>query len=132
MTTVTVLSGPERRRRWTSAEKRRIVTESLAADTTVVEVARRHNIHLNLLHLWRRQARSGTVTPMRLASEAAADEVQFASVAIAADERVLTAAPSGMIEIEFASATRLRLSGSVDAAMASAAIVAVARGERRR
>jgi len=132
MTTVTVLSGPERRRRWTSAEKRRIVTESLAADTTVVEVARRHDIHPNLLHLWRRQARSGTVTPMRLASEAAADEVQFASVAIAADERVLTAAPSGMIEIEFASATRLRLSGSVDAAMASAAIVAVARGERRR
>ncbi len=132
MTTVTVLSGPERRRRWTSAEKRRIVTESLAADTTVVEVARRHDIHPNLLHLWRRQARSGTVTPMRLASEAAADEVQFASVAIAADERVLTAAPSGMIEIEFASGTRLRLSGSVDAAMASAAIVAVARGERRR
>ena len=69
---------------------------------------------------------------MRLASEAAADEVQFASVAIVADERVLTAAPSGMIEIEFASGTRLRMTGSVDAAMVSAAIVAVARGERRR
>jgi transposase len=69
---------------------------------------------------------------MRPASEEVADEVQFASVAIAADERVLSAAPSGMIEIEFASGTRLRLSGSVDAAMACAAIAAVARGEQRR
>ncbi|WP_239025323.1 transposase domain-containing protein [Rhodoligotrophos defluvii] len=50
------MPGPERRRRWTAAEKHRIVEESLAADTTVVEVARRHNIHPNLLHLWGRQA----------------------------------------------------------------------------
>ena len=32
MTTATVLSGPERRRRWTPAEKARIVEESLAAE----------------------------------------------------------------------------------------------------
>ncbi|MBV9562151.1 MAG: transposase [Bradyrhizobium sp.] len=30
MTTVTVLSGPERRRRWTTAKKLRTVEESLA------------------------------------------------------------------------------------------------------
>ena len=32
MTTVTVLPGPERRRRWTTAEKLRIVEESLRID----------------------------------------------------------------------------------------------------
>ena len=63
MSTVTILASPERRRRWTPAEKQRIVEESLTADTTVSEVARRHDIHPNLLHLWRRQARSGTVKP---------------------------------------------------------------------
>src|SRR6266852_473034 len=59
MTTATVLSGPERRRRWTAAEKLRIVEESLAAEASVAEVARRHDVHPNLLHAWRRQARPG-------------------------------------------------------------------------
>jgi transposase len=103
----------------------------LTTDATVVEVARRHDIHPNLLHLWRRQARSGALAAVGRPSDAPASAVQFASVAIAADERVLAAAP-GMIEIEFASGTRLRISGSVDAATVSAAIAAAARGERRR
>jgi transposase len=131
MSTVTVLSGPERRRRWTSAEKHRIVEESLSPETTVVEVARRHDIHPNLLHLWRRQARRGTVMAVGRPSDAPASEGQFASVAIATDERV-SAMPPGMIEVEFASGTRLRITGSIDAAAVSAAIAAAARGERRR
>ena len=61
MTTATVLSGPERRRRWTLAEKARLVEESLAAGAKVSEVARRHDVHPNLLHAWRRRARMGTV-----------------------------------------------------------------------
>jgi transposase len=43
--TVTVLSGPERRRRWTTAEKLGIVQESLAPDAIVNEIARRYDIH---------------------------------------------------------------------------------------
>ena len=131
MTTIAVLAGPERRRRWTLAEKGRIVEESLAPEASVVEVARRHDIHPNLLHLWRRQARTGSLAPVRRAEHAAADEVRFAAVAVAPDERVLTA-PPGVIEVEFASGARLRITGAVDAATASAAIAAVARGERRR
>jgi transposase len=127
MSTVTVLASPERRRRWTSAAKQRIVEESLTADTTVSEVARRHDIHPNLLHLWRRHARSGTVQP----SGARAGEVEFASVAVVTDRRTL-AAPPGMVEIEFASGARLRITGLVDASTLSAAIAAVARGERGR
>jgi IS66 Orf2 like protein/Transposase len=47
VTTVTVLSGPERRRRWTAAEKLRIVEESLSPGASVVEVAQRHDVHRN-------------------------------------------------------------------------------------
>ena len=130
MARAAVLAGPERRRRWTSAEKDRIVGESLATDASVVEVARRHDIHPNLLHLWRRQARSGALAPVGRPSDAPASAVQFASVAIAADERV--AAAPGMIEIEFAGGTRLRITGSVKATAVSAAIAAAARGERHR
>ena len=64
MAAVTVLSGAERRRRWSAAEKLRIVEESLASGASVAEVARRHDVHPNLVHLWRRQARTGMVSPM--------------------------------------------------------------------
>jgi len=79
MTTVTVL-GPERRRRWTRAEKLRIVAESLIAGVGVAEVARRHDLHPNLLHLWRRQARAGDL------AVAPVGEARFAPVAIVAGE----------------------------------------------
>jgi hypothetical protein len=36
--TVTVLSGPERRRRWAISEKQRIVEESLAGEASAAEV----------------------------------------------------------------------------------------------
>jgi len=74
--TATVLSGVERRRRWTSAEKLRIVEESLTGEASVAEVARRHDVHPNLLHLWRRQARSGAP------SIAGADGSRFVPVAV--------------------------------------------------
>ena len=65
MTTATVLSGPERRRRWTEAEKARIVEESLSGEASVAAVARRHDVHPNQLHRWRQQARTGTVVGAR-------------------------------------------------------------------
>ena len=68
--TVTVLSGPERRRRWTIAEKLRIVEESLASDAVASEVARRHDVHPNQLHAWRRMARLGLLIAAPLAAEA--------------------------------------------------------------
>src|SRR5919108_121703 len=42
MATITVLSGPERRRRWSAAEKLRIVEESMAPDARVSVVASGH------------------------------------------------------------------------------------------
>ncbi|MET0527225.1 MAG: transposase, partial [Microvirga sp.] len=57
MATFTVLSGPERRRRWSSSEKASIVEESRRPGAVVTAVARRHDVHPNLLHHWRRQAK---------------------------------------------------------------------------
>ncbi len=117
MSTVTVLASPERRRRWTPTEKQRIVEESLTADTTVADVARRHDIHPNLLHLWRRQARQGrlggetvpALVPVEITSTPAPAYGPQLPVSSPAQR-----ARAGIIEIEF-SGCRVRVDRDVDA-----------------
>ena len=133
LTTVTVLSGPERRRRWTIAEKLRIVEESLAPGASVVEVARRHDVHPNLITVWRRQARTGVLACGPEPLQRQDDEVRFAAVSVAPDRQPLTAplVSCGVIEIEFAAGVRMRITGAVDAATLSAVVAALTDGRLR-
>ncbi|WP_448030751.1 IS66-like element accessory protein TnpA [Bradyrhizobium liaoningense] len=134
MTTVTILSGPERRRRWTSAEKLQIVEETLAPGASVVEVARRHDVHRNLVTAWRRQARTGVLACGPEPMQRQDDQVRFAAVSIAAPDRQPLTAPSGScgaIEIEFAAGARMRITGAVDAATLSAVVAALTDGRPR-
>jgi transposase len=64
-------------------------------------------------------------------SDAPSQRVRFAPVAIATEAGVLAPA-AGMIEIELANGTRLRITGPVDAAVVSAAVAAAVRGEQPR
>lgn len=125
------MSGPERRRRWTTAEKLRIVEESRAPGASVVEVARRHDVHRNLVTVWRRQARTGVLACGPELIQRQEDEGHFAAVSIAPD-RPLTA-PTGTcaIEIEFAAGARMRISGAVDAATLTAVVAALTDGRPR-
>ena len=54
---VELITGSSRRRRWSAAEKARIVTESADPEANVSEVARRNGVSRGLLNIWRRQAR---------------------------------------------------------------------------
>ena len=78
MTTISVLTGPERRRRWTSAEKLRIVNDCETSGLSVAEFARQRDIHANLIHSWRRQARTGALL------RTSPGEARFAPVRIVA------------------------------------------------
>jgi transposase len=55
----------------------RLVEESLTAGVSVAQFARQRDIHANLIHAWRRQARTGALAVGQ--SEA---KVRFAPVAI--------------------------------------------------
>jgi transposase len=125
---VTVLSGPERRRRWTGAEKLRIVEETLAPEAKIAEVARRHDVHPNLLHCWRRQAQQGVLTG-GLASG-------FAAVAIApqcpGSAATALSTTVGVIEIDFAAGERMRITGAVESSMVVALVRSLANKKRRR
>lgn len=68
------LAGPERRRRWSPAEKLALVRETYEVDATVSLVALRHGIAPNQLVGWRRLAAQGAWT-----ATAAEEEVVPAS-----------------------------------------------------
>jgi len=62
-----ILTGVERRRRWSSEEKLQILREASAPGSSVGAVARRHNICRSQLYQWRRAFRSGRLGSKSLA-----------------------------------------------------------------
>jgi transposase len=112
---VEVISGVERRRRWSREEKARITAESFVAGANVSDVARRHAMSLGLLHHWRRLARQ------------AGSSAEVAFVPILPLEDTSAAASSGSeatIEIALGGAC-IRLRGRVDGAALRTVIAAV-------
>ena len=59
---VEVITSVQRRRRWTTEEKVRIVEETYLPGNTVSLVARRHGIAANQLFTWRRLMAQGALT----------------------------------------------------------------------
>src|SRR4051794_25162677 len=81
--TVEIITGRERRRRWSVADKLRILAECDAPGVQVAEVAARHGIYRSLVFQWRRQARHGLLVaepmpefvPVRVADVDRRDEM---------------------------------------------------------
>ena len=61
---IEVITGRERRRRWTAEQKREIAAESLQAGISPVMVARRYGISSGLLYTWRQQQLCGALGAM--------------------------------------------------------------------
>jgi transposase len=110
--------GVERRRRWSKAEKARIVEETLMPGAVVCEVARRYGVAQSLLFTWRRQARTaepnGRDCSILLPVEI--DAMATPSVSEAARQSRAARRPKlGVIEIELGSGSRVRVDNEVDA-----------------
>src|SRR4051795_6264315 len=60
MARVEVITGPERRRRWSADQKRAIVAESFAPGAVVSEVARRADVSPGQIYRWRQELRAAT------------------------------------------------------------------------
>jgi transposase len=124
---VEVITSVQRRRRWSRAEKERIVAAALEPGASASEVARAAGIHVSQLFRWRQQLCERTRVP-----------AAFNPVTIAAEPTpslpMIPAVPetAGSIEIEFATGGRMRITGPVDARTVSALMKALAKGKRRR
>lgn len=58
---IEVITGRERRRRWTAEQKREIAAESLQPGVSPIMVARRYGISSGLLYTWRQQLLCGAL-----------------------------------------------------------------------
>jgi transposase len=111
---VEVLTGPERRRRWSWEEKARIVAESLAPDAVASAIARCHGLHPNQLYAWRKALRAAADEAAKAAAtRAGTAPLDFVPVVMT--EEPVVARGSG-IEIEVAG-VRVRVSPGVDSAL---------------
>lgn len=117
-----VMTGGGGRRRWSSADKARIVRESLEPGAVGCEVARRHGLTRWQLYDWRRKARAAAgqakpTRPKRNGSTSKAVEAlpAFAPVVMAAPAMPLppTACEGSLVEIAIGGVS-VRVRGVVD------------------
>src|ERR1700733_353663 len=98
-----VLAGPERRRRWNTEEKLRILAQSVAPGSSPSLTCRMHGISSGQLYTWRKQFRTGELTgfiPVAVGSEPVAQLPPPETIGDA--PLVSPAAPhsDGLIEVE--------------------------------
>jgi transposase len=123
-TQVEVITSVERRRRWSRAEKERLVAAAIEPGAVASEVARAAGIATSQLFRWRRQL-----------CGPAASAPAFSAVTVVADAEPsgsAASANSNAIEVEFATGGRMRITGPVDGTMVSVLIKALTRAKRRR
>lgn len=138
---VEIITGPERRRRWSEEDKLQLVVEACGAGNSVSQVARQRGINASQLFAWRRQALAkGLITDNRSQQPGAAAALTFAPAEVAiepasaeADGRMRPprrrkgARASGSIEIELKSGDRVRVEGDADAGVVVRIICALRR-----
>jgi transposase len=98
----------ERRRRWTAADKLRIVEEAFAPGAVAKRVAERYEISTGLLFTWRRQLTvkaSAGFLPVQLTADGAGTPVASSEPTPCLD---------GMIEIEMRNGVRVRVGHGAD------------------
>src|SRR5258708_34481471 len=98
MSRVEVMSGPERRRRWSEKQKRAIVAEAFAPGASVSEVARRMDVVSGQIYRWRRELRGAVAG--------------FAEVVVSPSPREMQEADAAAVGIALRTDIRGRIPGT--------------------
>jgi len=115
-----VLSRPERRRRWSSEEKAKLVAEMVLPGASVTEISRGYGISRSLLHAWRREATQGgadsampDLVPVMITG---GTEGPKQAAAVPARSSVV-AKPTGTIEIALPGGVHVTVRGRIEERM---------------
>jgi transposase len=113
------------RRRWSEADKRRLVAETFAPGETVHGVARRRGVSTSQLFTWRKRFRAEVGFPAPAPAVPGFAAVAIAPPLVPAAAGEAAEAPPGLIEIELAGGGRVRIAGAPDPAVVTAALRAL-------
>ncbi len=111
---VEVVVQSERRRRWSDADKQRMLQETLEPGATVAAVGKRHGVGTGQIYTWRRQALIGAITgfvPVTIEPEPDVNPAPELPKPVP-----MESARFGLIEIELAGGIRLRVDDHVNGA----------------
>lgn len=112
-----VITGRERRRRWSTSDKLRIVAETREPGARIGAVAARHNVCESLVFTWRRQAREGVLVAPEMAVFMPVRMFETPAPTTPPDSSPPPARPpSGLIEIELGNGQHVRVGSDVNLA----------------
>jgi transposase len=136
---VEIITGPERRRRWSEEEKLQLVEEACRPGHSVSRVARQRGINPSQLFTWRRQARAKGLIGDAQSGRSIAPALTFTPVkvvekpaaAMRGDTRPARrrSSPRGLavIEIELKSGERMHVEVPADADLVASIVAALRR-----
>ena len=113
MPQITLLTGPERRRRWSDDERRRILAAAFSPGAVVSTISRQFEVSTSLIYKWRQQA---------LAGEPAAG---FAPAVMLAEPVAAAPPDTPAIIVELPNGARLRIGTHASTALVTASLRAL-------
>ena len=119
MPQMSLLTGPERRRRWNEEDRCRILAAAFSPGAVVADVARRFEVATSLIYKWRR---AYLTPPSGFAPAVVVDAPALSALSAPAPHGSL-GGPS--ILVELSNGTRVSLSASAPASLVTAALRAL-------
>ena len=134
MDRIEVITSVERRRRWNSAEKARLVAAMNKPGAVVTEIARNAEVCASLLYRWRRELMGGCTTPAFVPVRVApgANDEGPASAPVCTSPSPSTPPARSSITIAFGDEVRMTIEGAPDAATLAKVIGALTARDRFR
>jgi transposase len=114
MPQITLLTGPERRRRWSDDERRRILAAAFSPGAVVATISRQFEVSTSLIYKWRQQR--------ALAAEPA---VTFAPAVMLAEPVATTPPDTTAIIVELANGVRLKIGAHASTVLVMATLRAL-------
>ena len=129
MSQITVLTGPERRRRWSDEQRFNILAEAFAPNACVADVARRHDVSTGLIYTWRRKLRHELPGPAASTSLAAGPSTLlgtgFAEAVLAGEPDCTVPNVGAAIFIDLPGGRRVSIAATTPPALAAAVLKAL-------
>ena len=113
MSQVTVISGADRRRRWSLGEQQQILATAFAPGVVVADVARQFDVATSLIYKWRRQAVSSKA------------DVGFTPVVLVADANPAAMKQEASVTVELPAGVRVTIHASASSALVATVLRAL-------